>query len=87
MVGNKDMYCQNKIVHTIQAGEKRTQREMQIQSLRSAVDKTKQLMQLSSTNYLEVLTAQQSLLNAELSGVKDSFDQIQSVVSLLIKML
>ena len=64
------------------AGEKRTQREMQIQSLRSAVDKTKQLMQLSSANYLEVLTAQQSLLNAELSGVKDSFDQIQSVVSL-----
>ena len=64
------------------AGEKRTQREMQIQSLRSAVDKTKQLMQLSSTNYLEVLTAQQSLLSAELTGVKDSFDQIQSVVSL-----
>ena len=39
-------------------------------------------MQLSSTNYLEVLTAQQSLLSAELTGVKDSFDQIQSVVSL-----
>ena len=39
-------------------------------------------MKHSSTTYLEVLTAQQSLLNARLSGVNDEFQQIQAVVDL-----
>ena len=64
------------------AGEKCIQRKQQIESLTSAVDKTKQLMQLGSSNYLEVLTAQQSLLSAQLSDVQDSFERIQSVISL-----
>ena len=64
------------------AGEKCIQRKQQIESLNSAVDKTKQLMQLGSSNYLEVLTAQQSLLSAQLSDVQDSFERIQSVISL-----
>jgi outer membrane protein TolC len=64
------------------AGEKCIQRKQQIESLNSAGDKTKQLMQLGSSNYLEVLTAQQSLLSAQLSDVQDSFERIQSVISL-----
>ena len=39
-------------------------------------------MRHSSTNYLEVLTAQQSLLNAELIQAQDLFDKIQGVINL-----
>ncbi len=34
------------------------------------------------TNYLEVLTARQNLLNAELTQAQDKFDEMQRVVSL-----
>ena len=64
------------------AGEKCIQRKQQIESLNSAVNKTQQLMKLGSSTYLEVLTAQQSLLSAQLSDVQDSFERIQSVISL-----
>lgn len=64
------------------AGEKCVQRKQQILSLNSAVNKTQQLMRLGSSTYLEVLTAQQSLLSANLSDVADSFQRIQSIISL-----
>jgi len=64
------------------SNEKCVQRKQQIQSLNSSVDKTQQLMKLGSSTYLEVLTAQQSLLSAQLSDVQDSFERIQSVISL-----
>lgn len=51
-------------------------------SLTEAVRKTELLMQHSSTNYLEVLTAQQSLLNAQQSLSQDKFDEIQSIITL-----
>ncbi len=54
----------------------------QIVTLREAVQKTELLMRYSSTNYLEVLTAQQSLLNAELVRAQDQFDEIQGVINL-----
>lgn len=54
----------------------------QIETLQEAVRKTELLMRYSSTNYLEVLTAQQSLLAAELTQVQDTFDKIQGVISL-----
>jgi len=50
--------------------------------LNSSVDKTQQLMKLGSSTYLEVLTAQQSLLSAQLSDVQDSFERIQAVINL-----
>lgn len=53
-----------------------------IETLREAVSKTKMLMRHSPTTYLEVLTAQQSLLDAELSGIQNRFDRIQSIINL-----
>lgn len=39
-------------------------------------------MRHTDTNYLEVLTAQQSLLAVELTDAQDRFDEIQGVISL-----
>ena len=39
-------------------------------------------MRLGTSNYLEVLTAQQSLLGAQLSQVADRFERLQAVVNL-----
>ena len=54
----------------------------QVESLQTALRSTKLLMQHGNTNYLEVLTAQQSLLNAELQQVANMFTEVQSVISL-----
>lgn len=54
----------------------------QITALQEAVRKTELLMRHSSTNYLEVLTARQSLLEAELTYVQDKFEKIQGVIDL-----
>lgn len=54
----------------------------QIISLQSAVRSSELLMRHSSQNYLEVLTARQTLLDAELSVVSDRFEEIQGVINL-----
>ncbi|MBO5418744.1 MAG: TolC family protein [Bacteroidales bacterium] len=54
----------------------------QIINLQAAVWNTQLLMKHGNTNYLEVLTAQQNLLQAELTEASDRFDEIQSVVNL-----
>lgn len=54
----------------------------QVAALREAVRKTELLMRHSPTTYLEVLTAQQSLLAAELAEAQDRFDEIQGVIDL-----
>ena len=66
------------------AEDKRIQRVKQINSLEKSVEYTQELLTLgtSNTNYLEVLTAQQSLLNAQLSGISDEFQRLQAVVNL-----
>ena len=64
------------------AQDKAVQRERQIASLEKSVEYTELLITHGTTTYLEVLTAQQSLLSARLSGVNDEFQQIQAVVSL-----
>mgnify|MGYP000827826520 FL=1 len=51
----------------------------QIISLQSAVRSSELLMRHSSQNYLEVLTARQTLLDAELSAVSDRFEEIQGL--------
>lgn len=56
--------------------------EQQTASLRSALRSSELLMQHSSQNYLEVLTARQSLLQAELNVAADRFDEIQGVINL-----
>ena len=51
--------------------------------LKQNVEDTKRLMESSSnTTYLEVISAQSSLLNAEISEVQDQFYKMQSVVNL-----
>lgn len=57
-------------------------RVRQISALERAVESTELLMQHGSTTYLEVLTAQQSLLSAQLSQIADRFDEIQGTVNL-----
>lgn len=54
----------------------------QVETLKEAVRKTELLMRHSPTTYLEVLTAQQSLLDAELTALQSRYDRIQSVITL-----
>lgn len=54
----------------------------QISSLERAVKSTQALMLNSPTNYLQVLTAQQGLLSAQLSQVGNRFSCIQGVIEL-----
>ncbi|MFW0714983.1 efflux transporter outer membrane subunit [Pedobacter sp. N23S346] len=65
------------------AEEKEATRAKQIASLTKAVDFTKELLRYSSaTNYTDVLTSEQSLLTAQLSGINDKLQKLQSVVNL-----
>ena len=64
------------------AKQKSIQRIRQIQALEKSVEYTQELLSLGTSTYLEVLTAQQSLLNAQLSEVADRFQQMQAVVNL-----
>jgi len=65
------------------AAEKEETRAKQIASLTKAVDFTKELLRYSSaTNYTDVLTSEQSLLTAQLSGINDRLQKLQSVVNL-----
>ena len=56
--------------------------EQRIAALQEAVRKTELLMRHSPTNYLEVLTAQQSLLDALQAQSQNRFDEIQGVINL-----
>ena len=50
--------------------------------LEKNVEMTKQLFNSKSATYLEVITAQSNLLNAQLSKVQDDFSKMQAVVNL-----
>lgn len=66
-----------------QTAQKRTEiGTQQIETLQEALHKTELLMQHSSITYLEVLTVQHSLLDAELVQTQDYFDKIQGVINL-----
>ena len=54
-----------------------------VQVLKQNVDDTRKLMESSAnTTYLEVITAQSNLLNAEIAEVSDQLSKMQAVVSL-----
>ncbi len=57
-------------------------RKRQIEALESAVESTQLLMRHGDATYLEVLTAQQNLLSAQLKQISDRFEGIQGVVNL-----
>ena len=54
----------------------------QVSALESAVKSTQALMMNSSTNYLQVLTAQQTLLSAQMAQISNKFSQIQATIEL-----
>ena len=54
----------------------------QTELYRQNVEDTRQLYVSSGTTYLEVISAQANLLNAEISKVTDDFNKMQAVVSL-----
>lgn len=65
------------------AVEKEQTRAKQIAALEKSVEFTKELLRYSSsTNYTDVLTSEQTLLTAQLSGVNDRLQKLQSVVQL-----
>lgn len=72
----------NALVQFQTAQEKRAYLEKQIASLKRAYAHTSLLMKHSTTTYLDVLTARQSLLNAELSQVANQFTELQGVINL-----
>ena len=63
------------------AREKADYYDKQVASLQTAAKSTSLLMKHGNTTYLEVLTAQQTLLNAQLSQVANRFTEIQGVIS------
>ena len=70
----------NSLLSYQKAKEKETTRQLQIQSLEKAVEYNKELLTYSSNvNYVNVLTSEQSLLQARLSGVNDKLQQLQAV--------
>lgn len=62
--------------------EKGRLEDKQVELYRKTVDDTRQLYTSSGTTYLEVIQAQSSLLNAEITKVSDDFYKMQAVVSL-----
>jgi outer membrane protein TolC len=55
---------------------------MQVTSARNASEYTSELFQLGTASYLEVLSAQNSYLSAQLAQVSDTFTEMQAVISL-----
>ena len=73
----------NNALTQVQTARGKTElRTGQIISLENAVRSTQLLMQHGTSTYLEVLTAQQSLLSAQLTQVADRFDEIQGIINL-----
>lgn len=72
----------NALVQYNSADEKSKLEARQVEVLTKNVEDTKQLYTSSGSTYLEVISAQTSLLNAELSKAADDFSKMQAVVSL-----
>ena len=72
----------NALVKYNSSDEKSKLEAKQIESLTKNVGYAKDLFRMGSSTYLEVITAQQSLLNAELAKVVDDFNKMQAVVNL-----
>jgi len=56
--------------------------DKQVVSLQKAVESTSLLMEHGTTTYLDVLTAKQNLLSAQLTQTANRFSEIQSVITL-----
>lgn len=73
----------NNALTQVQAARGKTElRAGQVASLENAVRSTQLLMQHGNSTYLEVLTAQQALLGAQLTQTADRFSEIQGIINL-----
>lgn len=72
----------NALVQYNSSDEKSRLEAKQVAVLKQNVEDTRQLYKSSGSSYLEVISAQTSLLNAELSKTADDFYKMQAVVSL-----
>lgn len=72
----------NALVAYNAADEKNKLEQQQVDILKKNVEHTELLYKQSSSSYLEVITAQQNLLNAQISQIQDQFAKLQSIVSL-----
>lgn len=64
------------------AKEKSSNYSAQVENLEKAVTSTTLLMQNGSTTYLEVLTAQETLLNAQIGSITNRLNEISGVITL-----
>ena len=64
------------------AEEKTGHIDIRVDALQEAYNATTELMNNGSTTYLEVLTAQESLLSAQLSQVQNRYEIIQGLINL-----
>ena len=71
-------------LYAYQSGiDKDSSRSKEIAALQKSVEYTQELLRYSSaTNYNDVLTSEQNLLSAQLSGVNDRLQQLQAIVNL-----
>lgn len=72
----------NALIALKTAGSRMKIDQKQIVHLKAAVWNTQLLMKHGNANYLEVLSAQQKLLQAELAEVSDYFEEIRNVINL-----
>ncbi|MDU2113257.1 MAG: efflux transporter outer membrane subunit [Prevotella bivia] len=72
----------NALVAYNSANEKNELMQQQIDVLKKNVEHSQLLYKQSSSSYLEVITAQQNLLNAQISQVQEQFTKLQSIVNL-----
>ena len=66
----------------ITADKKLKEHQAQVESMTKAVEMSKELFKVAKSTYLEIISAEQSLLNAQLSEVADSFQRLQAVINL-----
>jgi outer membrane protein TolC len=62
--------------------KKENERNKQVAALKNAVEYTDELLKAGEATYLEVLTAQQTLLQAQLNQVSDKLQQLQATSDL-----
>ena len=79
---NAGREVQNALSSYQTATDKMDLRKKQLEALNKSVSYTKELLTYGSANYTEVLTAQQSLLAAQLNDVNDHLQQLNAVVNL-----
>lgn len=72
----------NALIQYNSAEEKSKIEAKQIEVLKQNVEDTRELMASAGSTYLEVITAESSLLNVQLTKIADDFSKMQAVVNL-----